>query len=82
MILLFLIILVVREEFTVKMQTALVLVPMSKARIAAHWVKLADGDLFSLLSYFICGLICQVLFCKTVMSPYFQTFTLNKLKGS
>lgn len=39
---------------------------------AALWERQADGDLLSVLSYSITGLINQALSCETVTAPYFQ----------
>lgn len=54
-------------------QTALLLFYKS----AALWVRQADGDLLSVLSYSITGLIYQALLCETVTAPYFRLKNLQ-----
>lgn len=46
---------------------------------AALCVRQADGDLLSVLSYSITGLIYQALLCETVMAPYFRIKNLQLL---
>jgi len=53
---------------TAERQTTLLLV----LECTALWVRQADGDLLSVRSYSITGLIYQALSCETVTAPYFQ----------